>query len=367
MNDILYDRIFSLLSGRQSRAVETMELSAVGSIVGSVRNRNEDVGAVVNVRHGREPSKDFMLALVCDGMGGMSDGREAALIAASSFVAAALRNIRSSGTKHGLTISLASAQRAVFNELRGNGGTTLSAAYVDKSPQAWLTHVGDSRIYAINSANELRQITRDDTIGAALQREHEKRPDNNRLIQFIGLDGELDPQLHSFDRGNLNGLLVTSDGAHSAPVEILSTIAKHSKTGLELVRKMLNVADALGGLDNATAVHIPCASTGADIPQGDHGQNDDVVVTILCSSGQHDIWLAPAQRVDIPSSRSPDSNHQKPDSSRGDRAAVPASKKAKKPKSPRGSAKNRPQDELPLPIEKPVAKLDFSDDGDSKS
>ncbi|MBY5406496.1 PP2C family protein-serine/threonine phosphatase [Rhizobium leguminosarum] len=367
MNDILYDRIFNLLAGRQSRAVESMDLSAVGSIVGSVRNRNEDVAAVINVRHGSEPSKDFMLGLVCDGMGGMSDGREAALIAASSFVAAVLRNIRFSGPKHGLAVSLASAQRAVFNELRGSGGTTLSAAYVDQSPQAWLTHVGDSRIYAINSSNELRQITRDDTIGAALQREHENRPDNNRLIQFVGLDGELDPQLHSFDRGSLNGLLVTSDGAHSTPPEVLSTIARHSKTGLELVRKMLNVADALGGLDNATAVHIPCASTGADARQGDHRQDDDVVVTILCSSGQHDIWLAPTQRVETPSSRLPVSSYQKPDNRRGAGAAAPENKRAKKPKSPRQSAKNRPQDELPLPLEKPVAKLDFSDDGDSKS
>lgn len=364
MNDILYDRLFKLLSDRQSRAVETMDLSAVGSIVGSVRNRNEDIGVVVNVRHGREPFRDFNLALVCDGMGGMSGGREAALIAASSFVATALRNVRFSGPKNGLTASLASAQRSVLEQLRGNGGTTLSAAYIDKSQQAWLAHVGDSRIYTINSSNELRQITRDDTIGAALKREHENRPDNNRLIQFIGLDGELDPQVLSFDRDSLIGLLVTSDGAHSTPPEILSTIARHSKTGLELVRKMLNVADALGGLDNATAVHVPFVSTAVDAPQSNHRQNDDVVVTILCSSGQHDIWLTPAPRVDVPSSRIPHSNYEQPNDIDAD--AARAVKKAKKPKPTKRSAKNLPQDELPLPVEKPVAKLDFSDDGDPK-
>jgi hypothetical protein len=69
VRDLLYDRVYGFLSDRQKRAVETAERFTLGSIVGSVRNVNEDVAIVVSVRHARVPDKDYILALVCDAMG----------------------------------------------------------------------------------------------------------------------------------------------------------------------------------------------------------------------------------------------------------------------------------------------------------
>ncbi|TRB00852.1 serine/threonine-protein phosphatase [Agrobacterium tumefaciens] len=365
MNDVLYRRIYDILSGRQSRSVETTELYAVGSIVGSVRNRNEDIGAVVTVRHGRAAAKDFAVALVCDGMGGMSDGRIAALTAASTFIATILRSDRFSGAQRALMSALNAAQRAVYDELRGNGGTTLSAVFLDGTSEAWLVHVGDSRIYEVRAGFELRPVTRDDTIGAALQRQQDNRPDNNRLIQFVGLDGELDPQIRPIERNTVSGLLLTSDGAHSPSPEILATIAKHAKSGPELVRKLLNVADAFGGLDNATAVHLPTVMATAEGNQHEDRPNEDIVASILCSSGQHDIWFTESAIQRAPSMSRPDyrrDEEQKPATNLPSKNKPP-----KKPKQPKGKKKESSSEELPLIAEKPIAKLDFSDDGDGKS
>lgn len=346
--------------------MEANELYAVGSIIGSVRSRNEDVGALAVIRHGGGSSRDFTVALVCDGMGGMSDGREAALTAASSFLSAILRIDRTSGVRRALNLALNAAQRAVYDELRGSGGTTLSAVYMDASSEAWFVHVGDSRIYELRANSEPRQISRDDTIGAALQRQQDNRPDNNRLIQFVGLDGELDPQLLPIEKNSVSGFLLTSDGAHSPPPEILATIAKHSKSGPELVRKLLNVADALGGRDNATAVHIPASMEVPASKRSDGPANDDVIASILCSSGQHDIWFAePVFRnalSRVPASELHNERNPKPF---GD---PPAKNKApKKPKQSKAKNNAPAADELPLGVDKPIAKLDFSDDGDGAS
>jgi len=347
-----------MLSGRQARAIENADFFVVGSTVGSVREKNEDIGAITTVRYSQEPSRDYSLALICDGMGGMSNGRAAALVAASTFISAFLRNHRSLDPQRSLAIALQSAHDAVFSQLRGAGGTTLSAAYANNSQQAWFVHVGDSRVYAVRLENELRQVSRDDTIGAALQRAHENRPDNNRLIQFVGMEGEIDPQIQSIDRGALSGLLLTSDGAHSAPPDIMSTIAKHAKAGPDLVRKLLNVADALGGLDNATAVHLPFGS-GSASEQAEPGPYNDAIAQLLCSSGLHDIWFGILQPVDIEAAPGRSTSY-----SHNAGRATPDIKNKKKPRQPKQKPKDDVESEVPLAGEKPVAKLDFSDDGD---
>ncbi len=369
MHDLLYDRIYWFLSDRQKRAVETIDQLALGSIVGSVRNRNEDVAIIVSTKHASSPQKDYTLGLVCDGMGGMADGRQAALIAASTFVSRLLQAGRFESPEQRLKQALAAAQFEVFEEFRGAGGTTLSAIYLGRDAQSWLAHVGDSRIYSIN-AGVLRQLSRDDTIGAALNRENENRVDANRLIQFIGVDGgDLEPQVISVNRNDCDGFLLTSDGAHGAGAEILSTVARHARNGPELVRKLLNVADAVGGLDNATAVYVPASDGSKSLDRSYDGEREGILTTILCASGQHDIWItqvgghgAPIAQRETP----PPSDERSPDKRKGN-APQAKVKGTKKRKSAKSKPETQPNDELPLVIEKPVAKLDFSDDDGGKS
>lgn len=366
MPDLLYERVYQFLSDRQRRAVEAVEQFAVGSIVGSVRNQNEDVALIANIRHGRSPENDYRFALVCDGMGGMKYGRQAALIASSTFVSQLLRPNRFDSPSERLGSAIVATQREVLQALRGEGGTTLSAIYLDKSVKAWLAHVGDSRIYAIDKEGSLRQLSRDDTIAAALNREYDKRPEFNRLIQFVGTDADLEPQITSINRLDCNGFLLTSDGAHSAPYDILSSVARYAKSAQDLVRKLLSVADALGGLDNASAVHVPSASESATSVNS--YSEGGILASILCVSGEHDIWITPSDAIGaeiMPPKAVPVRDER--NDTRGHGESTVKSKGAKRRAQGKPKEQPRPRNELPPEIEKPIAKLDFSEDEEAKS
>lgn len=280
MNELFAQKLHDLLKAPQRRAIETTEPYTVGSSIGSVRQKNEDTGLICRARY-TERQRDFDLALVCDGMGGMAGGQAAALIAASTFVSAYIAHeVRRTDDR--LRLGVMAAQRRVFEMLRGEGGTTLSAVAIPRSGEPWSVHVGDSRIYELQD-NELVQLTTDQTIGSLLKG-GEGRPDAHRLLQFVGMDDELEPQFSSLRPVPGAGYLLTSDGAHGAPHDLLRRVAKHARSGADAVRRFLSLADLLGGVDNATAVFLPSALREGPDPLG-------LSVTVLTPGGEHDVWF----------------------------------------------------------------------------
>lgn len=282
VNELFTRKLHDLLKARQRRAIETTEPYTVGSSIGSVRSKNEDTGLICRVRH-TERQRDFDLALVCDGMGGMTGGQAAALIAASVFTSAYIaHDVRR--TEDRLRVGVMAAQRRVFEVLRGEGGTTLSAVAVPRHGEPWSVHVGDSRIYELLE-DDLVQLTTDQTIGSLLKG-GEGRPDAHRLLQFVGMDEELEPQLSLLRPLPGSGYLLTSDGAHGAPHDMLRRVARHARSGSDAVRRLLSLADLLGGVDNATGVFLPSALDEASVPDP-----LGLTVTVLTPSGEHDTWL----------------------------------------------------------------------------
>ena len=359
MSDHLYSTFLKYVSGRQTKAVQTAENFALGSAVGSVRSRNEDVSLVLSTQLAGRPERDFTLALVCDGMGGMKEGQAAAQMAASAFAAQMVRGAFYGKPAAQLALALKVAQDQVYSALHGAGGTTLSAIYVDSSSTAWLAHVGDTRIYAWEEEGFLTQLTRDDTMAAALKQIGEGRPDGNRLIQFIGIEDGADPQILPIETDGLRGFLLTTDGAHAGPETLLDSIAQHARGPTDLVRKLLTLADMLGGIDNATAVHVPAGRTEVSSATG----WDSILSTIISVSGEHDLCLQllpGGPRADhYQSEVSPVREYsERPANTARQAPKARASRKrsAAKPKSERDDP-NR----LPLEM-KPEIKLDFSDD-----
>lgn len=300
-NDPFGQRIFAFLNGRQRRAIESQDPYAVGSVVGSVRSQNEDAGLVIRARSATSPDFDFDLAIVCDGMGGMQQGRLAAQTAVAVFASSMLRNSRGASLGQRMDRALGAAQQTVFAALRGDGGTTLSAVGIQGVGRAHMVHVGDSRIYAVGQSGSLLQLSRDDTLGVALNRNNADHADFSRLIQYIGMpiesDEALEPLSIALDASDdLRGYLLTSDGAHSAPKEILSRVSSHARTGPELVRRLLNVADALGGLDNATAIFVP----PRQILEIDEPPVPGASLSLLSATGEAQIWIATASTSQDP-------------------------------------------------------------------
>lgn len=142
---VLIDRIRNRLATAldvqgSPKAIRTRNSVALGSSLGLVRKQNEDRCLVVRGSYAKSPRGDFTAAIVCDGLGGMSQGGEAAVLAASAF-AAHLYCSATSSWEERLSRAIAYANHEVYRHLHGNGGTTLSAVIVpvaaSEDPPMW--------------------------------------------------------------------------------------------------------------------------------------------------------------------------------------------------------------------------------------
>ena len=238
------------------KAVRTHSGAALGSSVGLVRKRNEDCCLVARASYAQGGRANFTVAMVCDGLGGMSQGREAAILAASAFCAH-LFCAPDIGWEERLSQAIAYANAEVYRLLRGDGGTTLSAA-ISTHDGAMFCHVGDSRIYGVMQDRALEQLSRDDTINALLKRQEgeAEAPKVSRLLQFVGMGEEMEAQIAPVP-SHCRSVLLTSDGAHDVPHSVFQRVVSAAAGGSDLVRKLLTLSDMTGGRDNASAILLP--------------------------------------------------------------------------------------------------------------
>ncbi len=245
-----------LASGGPGRTVfDAGDGIVLGTSVGAVRKINEDRAIVIRARYARTPERDFLLAVLSDGMGGMVSGEDAAILAISTFTTRAIRGRRLLSDQR-LAMAALAANEAVHQLLKGRGGATLSAVLV--GPQLGMTgvNVGDSRIYNITEDGSVEQLSRDDTLGEYLKGPDIGIDDTGSLIQFIGLGNDLEPHVIPIQTRNINTrFLLTSDGIHGNHSMLPVVEREAHATGL--IDKLLTLADLTGGRDNATAVMIP--------------------------------------------------------------------------------------------------------------
>lgn len=261
-NHFLIERIQSRLARAlevqgSAKAIRTHSGTALGSSVGMVRKRNEDCCLVARASYATGGPANFTMAVVCDGLGGMSHGREAAVIAASAFTAYLFCG-PTIDLSDRLLRAAAFANTQIYERLRGDGGTTLSAVVYFNHHGAMLCHIGDSRIYGVSPDRALHQLSRDDTMNALLHRRESEAdvPKDSRLLQFVGMGDEMDAQIAPVPP-NCRSVLVTSDGAHDVPLSVLQRVVSAAAGGSDLIRKLLTLSDMLGGRDNASAILLP--------------------------------------------------------------------------------------------------------------
>lgn len=249
----------ALEAQRSATAIRTHSGAALGSSVGLVRKRNEDCCLVARASYAHGGRPNFTIAMVCDGLGGMSQGREAAIMAASAFTAH-MFCAPAIGWEERLSQAIAYVNAEVYRRLRGDGGTTLSAV-ISSHDRAILCHVGDSRIYGVMADRALEQLSRDDTINALLRRQEgdAEVPKDSRLLQFVGMGEEMEAQIAAVP-GHCRSVLLTSDGAHDVPHSVFQRVVTAAAGGSDLIRKLLALSDMTGGRDNASAILLPIGS-----------------------------------------------------------------------------------------------------------
>jgi PPM family protein phosphatase len=284
-DDALQRRLSRFLAEvRTPRSFNGAASMGIGTSIGAVRDGNQDRALITLASYAWTPDRDFALGVVCDGIGGLQRGGDAAFWAVSVFVSRFLRTAKLE-TSERLAAAASAANDAVYELLRGRGGATLSAAVVDRQGNIFGVNVGDSRIYGITHSRALVQLSRDDTLAAVLGRP-EELDQSNRLVQFIGMGEGIEPHPITPVRSNFESLLLTSDGAHGAPPEALTLLVRNAGENSEIIRRLIALSDVLGGRDNSTALILPTS-----LEPHDSDPEQGLGLTFLSPSARLEVWL----------------------------------------------------------------------------
>lgn len=226
---------------------------------GPYREANQDAIAV-----GQTP-KGYLFA-VADGVGAGQDGDEISAFASKYLLTAFFRNVAfelpwidvlTTAFKH-----INAEVRAWVRKSPNPAGTTLTAAVV-KNWNAYIAHVGDSRLYLYRQ-NSLQQLTQDHMQRqpvemATVQAVNmvDAPPKRDVLTRAIGKIDGIEPQVLTLPLTPGDKLLITSDGlTNTVPTqELVTYLNGNTAYAAEL---MVRRAIELEAKDNVTAVVIEC-------------------------------------------------------------------------------------------------------------
>lgn len=192
--------------------------------------------------------KEGIFAVVCDGMGGTSDGEIASKVAVS-VMRCAYTSYAEEGTDESTFLyrAMLEADKAVSSTMtHGIGGTTLVSVIISKKQMYWIS-VGDSKLYIMRSG-EIFQATRDHNyrlwLDEMLQRGeidlnvYEKELERGEaLISYIG-KGNItlyDLTQSGFALHPGDTILITTDGLTNAisEEEICGIVSLEKSTALK--------------------------------------------------------------------------------------------------------------------------------------
>lgn len=235
--------------------------SAVASDIGNVRSDNQDRVAIARGRD--RQGREFVVAAVSDGIGGMRHGAECAALSLGTFLTVLSQQARS-GAEHSsewMHHAVHAANLAVYSKFRGDGGATLVSVLIRQgSPAYWLS-VGDSRVYR-SSAKELVQVSVDDTIAGQFGNAAGSNAEQSKLLQFVGMGDDLEPHIDDFRGEPVDSVVLTTDGVHylaSSP-GWFGRIVDNSPDVGACAKRLIDLAKWCGGPDNATVAIVSLKS-----------------------------------------------------------------------------------------------------------
>ena len=201
------------------------------------------------------------LAVVADGMGDSVGSAVASRTAVDVFVAR-VRAADGPPDPETLRAAVADAQsevRAAGARLGGLTGCTLTALLPTTRGDAWIAHIGDSRVYRLR-AGLLELLTVDHTaawLGAVYGWYPADSPraaaDRYRLHRFVGHPDSPEPDVLNVALHAGDVLCVCTDGvAEQVPYHRLAQVLGSGAEPEKLVSTLLADTLAAGGRDNAT-------------------------------------------------------------------------------------------------------------------
>ena|ERR1700761_5518587 len=206
----------------------------------------------------------WLMAIVCDGVGGSAHGELAASYCISVMVQSLASGYRTNApANYLLRQAISSANSAVSSAFEGRSSTTVVALLVTEN-DAGLGWVGDSRAYALTPKGH-KLLSSDDTFGAAVAKHSahlsielsEEYAD--RLSQAVGGSNPISPNLALLTaeaQGDSSFLLCT-DGIWKPAEPILGRTLDACDDPKDALRRLLLISEFAGGVDNATGIYLP--------------------------------------------------------------------------------------------------------------
>ena len=236
-------------------------------VIGNVRTAQEDSHDIAVLT----PNGDVFV--VCDGMGGHVGGKQASSIAVKSIIEH-LKKEKYDQPMQALNDALQFANMQILGyakdhpELRGMGTTACIVLLQDT--EAYIAHVGDSRIYMyMGKEQQLHRVTKDHSYvqtlvdaGQITDEEAEHHPNKNRILKALGIKPELVPTCNVLHPKNGDCFLICSDGLNGMITD--STIEGVLKQNIPLADKgerLIQLALEAGGQDNITVELIQISSS----------------------------------------------------------------------------------------------------------
>jgi serine/threonine protein phosphatase PrpC len=249
--------------------------------IGAARANNQDTFVIADLQSGdlsypckrkEVPlSRQGILLLVCDGMGGAAAGDVAARIAAEVIK----RQLVGAGpevAKHPdefLKSAVWGANGAVWAEAKAHPetrgmGTTCTAAIV-LPDRLVIAQVGDSRAYILRDGR-LQLLTRDQTMADQLVESGVLRPEDvgtfvyrHVLSQAVGTRSTIEPISSQVRLRRGDRILLCSDGLHGpVSAEEICRILGGASDINGVAHGLIQAALAAGGPDNVTVVVADC-------------------------------------------------------------------------------------------------------------
>ena len=230
--------------------------------IGKTRHENQDCLTT-------EQFDDGILAIVCDGMGGMENGAEASRLAveaaADAFREVYTKDLASDAICELLRDCAGEANHAVYQvavhgENRVRMGSTLVGAFV-RGNLVCLVNVGDSRAYLIRPEGEAVQLTLDHTVvqmlyerGDITAEQRTVHPRRNELTRAIGVSYRVLADSYELLLKEGEKLLLCSDGlySHVDEQEIADIVRKEPAE--KVPQALVDAANQAGGRDNISVI-----------------------------------------------------------------------------------------------------------------
>lgn len=251
-------------------------IACCGTDIGTSRKVNQDA---VSIKNRKIHGTDCYMAIVCDGVGGLTHGEYASGCMRQRLECWFLYEFpQIFGNREADRIIQERLRKTVevqnkilyeYGQKQGIGCATTVSAVLLTGSSYFIVHVGDSRIYLMDG--KVRQLTEDQTLVAReiklkiLSREDAQKDARQHVIlQSVGADRSVDVLTYC---GSIDGkfsFLICSDGFyhHAAERELLEALyEKEYDNAAELGRKIEELVRAFkerGEQDNISAAVIQC-------------------------------------------------------------------------------------------------------------